>query len=431
MSLLVITLPARERLAGRAGAEAPTAGAGLPAEWPFLLADDAGLVLHAGHAPAALLPRAERRVLVLAAADVAWHRLDIPKAPAARLRAALAGVLEDALLDDAEALHLALAEGAAPGRAGWVAVTERARLAAALATLEAAPGAPGIDAVVAALEPAAEGQPRRGHFHGLVQGGIEGAADADADLEHLQLLLATPEGVATLGLGGTLARGLVGDPLGGQWTATPAVAAAAERWLGAPVSVLPEAQALVAAAMRGSNLRQFELVPRHRGTRALREGGRVLASPAWRPVRWGLGALVAVQLLGLNAHAWQQRQRIADSQAQMVALFKQAHPAVPVVLDAPLQMQRETELLRGRAGRAGPGDFEALLAAAAAAWPDGVGPALSLRFEPGRLTLAVPGWGDAQWQQFQQRLRASGQAAEFVAGQVSIVPPPPVRRAGS
>jgi len=42
----------------------------------------------------------------------------------------------------------------------------------------------------------------------------------------------------------------------------------------------------------------------------------------------------------------------------------------------------------------------------------------------------VPGWGDAQWQQFQQRLRAGGQAAEFVSGQVSIVPPP-VRRTGS
>jgi len=382
MSLLVISMPARERLGGRAdGSAAPEAG--LPSEWAFALADDKGLVLHAGRAPAPLLPRAERRVLVLAAADVAWQRLDIPKAPAA------------------------------------------------LALLESAPGAPAIDAVVAALEPVAEGQPRRGHFQGLVQGGLEGVAAAEHDTAEVQLALATPEGVATLGLGGTLARGLVGDAAGGQWTATPAVAAAAERWLGAPVPVLPEAQALVVAATQGSNLRQFELVPRHRGTRALREGWRVLGSPAWRPVRWGLLALAGVQLLGLNAHAWQQRQRIADSQAQMVALLKQAHPSVPVVLDAPLQMQRETEQLRGRAGRAGPGDFEALLAAAALAWPDGVGPAMSLRFEPGRLTLAVPGWGDAQWQQFQQRLRAGGQAAEFVGGQVSIVPPAAPRRGGS
>ncbi len=418
MSLLIVLSPARQRLAGRTAGDEPAAVAPLPAEWPFWLADDAGLVLHGGHAAAARLPRADRRVLVLAAADVAWHRIDVPKAPPARLRAALAGVLEDALLDDAEALHLALAEGAAPGRSGWVAATDRARLAAALAALEAPEaGGQGIDGVVAAAEPAADGT-RRGHLHG----------DAEGDGAALRLTLSGPDGVAELALDGTLARSLVGDVAAVTWTATPAAAAAAERWLGQPVAVLPESERLRLAAERGSNLRQFELVPRHRGTRALREGLRVLTSPAWRPVRWGLGALVAVQLLGLNAHAWQQRQQIEARKAEMATLLRQAHPGVPVVLDAPLQMQRETELLRGRAGQAGPGDFEGLLGAAAAAWPDGVGPAPSLRFEPGRLTLAVPGWGDAQWQQFQQRLRASGHGAEFASGQVVVLAPAVGRR---
>jgi general secretion pathway protein L len=419
MSLLVVQMPPRQRLAGRGAGDEPAAPAALPAEWPFFLADDAGLVLHAGQAAPALLPRADRRVLVLAAADVAWHRIDVPKAPPARLRAALAGVLEDTLLDDTEALHLALAEGAVPGRSGWVAATDRARLAAALAALEAGDaGAQGIDRVVAAAEPPppteADAAGRRGHFH---------TAGAEADAASLRLTLSGPEGVAELALDGGLARALVGDPAATTWTATPAAAATAERWLGQPVAVLPEAERLRAAAERGGNLRQFELVPRHRGTRALREGWRVLASPAWRPVRWGLGALAVVQLLGLNAQAWQQRQQIESRKAGMEALLKQTHPGVPVVLDAPLQMQRETAQLRARAGQAGPGDFEALLAAAATAWPDGVGPAPTLRFEPGRLTLAVPAWGDAQWQQFQQRLRASGHAAEFAGGQVSVVPP--------
>jgi general secretion pathway protein L len=426
MSLLVVQLPPRQRLAGRGAGEDPAAPAVLPAEWPFWLADNAGLVLHAGQAAPALLPRADRRVLVLAAADVAWHRVDLPKAPPARLRAALAGVLEEALLDDTEALHLALADGAAPGRSGWVAVTDRARLAAALVALEAGgdAGAQGIDRVVAAAEPVETTEPaaaRRGHFQQADPGD-------GADSTPLRLTLSGPDGVAELALDGSLARALVGDPAGTTWTATPAAAAAAERWLGKPVGVLPDAERLRAAAERGSNLRQFELAPRRRGTRALREGWRVLASAPWRPVRWGLAALLAVQLLGLNAHAWQQRQQIESRKAQLVALLKQTHPGVPVVLDAPLQMQRETDLLRGRAGRAGPGDFEALLAVAAGAWPDGVGPAPSLRFEPGRLTLAVPAWGDAQWQQFQQRLRASGHAAEFAGGQVIVVPPATGRR---
>jgi general secretion pathway protein L len=430
MSLLVVQLPPRQRLAGLSAADEPAAGTALPAEWPFWLADDAGLVLHAGHAAAAQLPRADRRVLVLAAGDVAWHRIDLPKAPPARLRAALAGVLEDALLDDTEALHLALADTSSPGRTGWVAATDRARLAAALAALEAGDaGAQAIDSVVAMAEPLAAADAaaavaaglRQGHFH-------HGDRQGEDDSVPLRLTLAGPDGVAELALEGTLARGLVGDPATTAWTAAPGAAAAAERWLGHAVAVLSEAERLLAAAERGSNLRQFELAPRHRGTRALREGWRVLGSPAWRPVRWGLGALVVVQLAGLNAHAWQQRQQIGARKAEMVSLLRQAHPGVPVVLDAPLQMQRETELLRARAGQPGAGDFEALLAAAAMSWPDGVGPAPQLRFEPGRLSLAVPAWGDPQWQQFQQRLRASGHAAEIAAGQVSVLPPANGRR---
>jgi general secretion pathway protein L len=84
-----------------------------------------------------LLPRADSVVLVLAESDVSWHHIDVPKAPAARLRAALSGVMEEALLDEEDATHLALGPGAvSPGGPGWVAVTHRPRLVAALAALE-------------------------------------------------------------------------------------------------------------------------------------------------------------------------------------------------------------------------------------------------------------------------------------------------------
>ena len=42
---------------------------------------------------------------------------------------------------------------------------------------------------------------------------------------------------------------------------------------------------------------------------------------------------------------------------------------VAPVLDAPLQMQRETEALRAAAGQAGDNDLEALMGAVATAWP--------------------------------------------------------------
>ena len=65
-------------------------------------------------------------------------------------------------------------------------------------------------------------------------------------------------------------------------------------------------------------------------------------------------------------------------------------------------MRRETEALRAAAGRPGDADLEVLLAAAAAAWPDGQGPVQTLHFEGGHLTLAAAGWADPQIAQFRE-----------------------------
>ena len=107
----------------------------------------------------------------------------------------------------------------------------------------------------------------------------------------------------------------------------------------------------------------------------------------------------------------------------MTDLLRATHPGVRAVLDAPLQMQRETERLRAAAGRVGDTDLEALLAAAAAAWPDGQGPVQTLRFESGQLTLAAPGWAEAQQAQFRERLRGAGYAAEFAEGRLTVTRP--------
>ncbi len=419
MSTLVILLPPRERLTARAVGHETAGGLRLPSAWSFVFSSDGRAVSQAGSAAVAELPRADHTVLVLAEADVSWHRIDIPKAPAARLRAALLGVMEEALLEDDEALHFALAADAVPGRSGWVAVTHKPRLQAALAALENA--GLSVERVVTASVPGAAG---RGHFY--TQDGVETATP--------WLALAQADGVVCLRLQGGLARALqpapgaaAADTPGVGWTATPAAAAAAERWLGAPVAVLTDsARALEAMGPAGAtkgllNLRQFDLVARHRGMRALREGWKRFRSTEWRSVRWGLTALVAVQLLGLNLQAWQQRQVLTAQRAAMVTLLKTTHPSVRAVLDAPLQMERETERLRAAAGRPGDKDLEALLGAAAGAWPDGLGPAQMLRFESGRLIVAAPGWAEPQVTQFRDRLRGAGYSAEFSEGRITIV----------
>ena len=428
MTLLAIQLPSHDRLGARAGAHAAQPGTRLPSEWAFVLSSDGRVATQVGMAAAALLPRADHTVLVLAEADLSWHLIDIPKAPAARLRAALAGVMEEALLDDDEALHFALAADATPGRRGWVGVTDGRRLAAALAALEGAGLT--IERVVPAAAPLPVGAPSastRGHFH--VGGDVEGATVAEDN--HPWLTLAHPDGVLCVRLAGGLARALLPPELltdsvnDGQWSASPAAASAAERLLGRPVPLLGEAERTLEAARGSTNLRQFDLAPRHRGTRALSDGARRFFSADWRPVRIGVAALVLLQIVGLNAYAWQQRQALDAKRVAMTELLKTAHPGVRAVLDAPVQMQRETDRLRAAAGRAGAADLEALLAAAAAAWPDGAGPTQTLRFEAGSLTLAAPGWAEPQVQQFRERIRAGGYGADFAEGRVVVT------RAGS
>jgi general secretion pathway protein L len=411
MSLLVIQLPPRDRLGARAAGQDAAAAWRLPTEWSFVLSADGRSVSQLGRAAAALLPKADATVLVLAEADVSWHHIEIPRAPAARQRAALVGVMEEALLDDDEALHFALAPDAGGGRTGWVAVMHRPWLAAALAALEA--GGPGVERVVPAAMPLPAGAAPRGHFYTTGAEATPWLSLADAD------------GVVCLRLAGALARALLpagaaaGDPPL-RWTATPAAAAAAERWLGASVPLLADAERTLEATQGSVNLRQFDLAARHRGTRALSEGVHRFFSADWRPVRVGVAALALAQLAGINAYAWHQRQALAARREAMNGLLRSAHPGVRAVLDAPLQMQRETDRLRAAAGRAGDADLEALLAAAAAAWPDGQGPVQTLAFEPGRLSLAAQGWAEPQLMQFRERLRSAGFSAEFADGQATV-----------
>ncbi len=407
MSLLLILMPPRARItAPGAGADA---GLRLPAEWPFaLLSRDGRRVEHSGQAAATLLPRAERAALVLSPLDVAWLPLRVPKVPPARLRAALLGLLEERLLDNDEALHLALGEGSAPGQDGWVAVMHKPWLAAALQALEAAGHS--VERVLPLLAPGPE--PR---LHGFLADG--------ASAEALWLAGAGPEGVRCLPVQGSGARGLLGDAEAAEVrraTATPAAAAATEAWLGRPVALASEAELALAAAASPLNLRQFDLAPRRRATRALAEAARQLLSPAWRPFRWGVVTLLLLQLVGLNALAWQQRQQLQQRQAAQAELLRSTYPGVRAVLDAPLQMQRETERLRAAAGATGDGDLEPLLAAAAAAWPEGEPPVALLRYENGRLTLAAAGWPEDKLAALRQRLAAAGVAAETAEGRVTL-----------
>ncbi len=416
MPTLVIQIPARARLRSREPVAA--SGATGSGEFSYVLTPDGMTLGSSGRCAPALLPKADAVVAVLAETDVSWHRITLPKAPPAKLRAALVGMLEDVLLEEATTTHFAVAPGAVPGQPGWIATTHQGWLRSELAALERANVF--VDRVVPAAWP---DEPPSGHFSVADD---EAAADGSDDpLRGVRLVWSHPDGVASLRLQGALARALVQPPAGAEvhdvrWSATPAAAAAAEQWLGKPVALVPAPQRLLLAARTPWNLRQFDLARRNRGTRALRDVWREVLSPAWRPVRWGLVALLLVQVVGMNLWAWHQSSLLAERRQAMVSLLKSTFPQITAVLDAPLQMQREVQAARTLAGKAGDADLEPMLQAVAQNWPPDQPPVDNLRFEPGKLTLGASNWSEPQVAALRDRLRPVGYQVVLSDGRLTV-----------
>jgi general secretion pathway protein L len=408
MPILVVQIPPRSRLRAHSPNDAEPLRVGSGTEYDYVVTNDGLTLQDEGRCAPALLPKMSSTIAVLGDADVSWHRVTLPKAPAQRMRAALGGLLEEALLD--EDVHLALAPDAAVGQPTWVAAVNQPWLLAHLAALEKAQVF--IDRMVPMSWP---DDPPVGHFSDTPE-------DATGALATQTLTYAHADGVATLRLQGGLARRLLPDPLpeSARWTATPAASREAGAWLGHPITVMDASQRSLQATRSTWNLRQFELIASKRGMRALRDILRQAMSPAWRPVRAGVLALIAAQIVGLNLWAWRQHAILEDKRAEMVSLLKSTYPQVTAVLDAPTQMQRETESLRMTAGKAGDADLEPLLNAAASAWPPSRPPAESVRYEQGRLTLSAAGWGDDEVQKFRSQLQPSGWRVESTEGGLTL-----------
>ena len=226
MSVLVIQLAPRPRLRARGDSTALPEGVRTTEEYGYALSPD-GLVLQSqGQCASSLLPRADSVVAVVSDADVSWHRIALPKAPQSRLRAALAGMLEEAVLEEPELMHFAVAPEAVAGQPTWVAAIDRAWLKAELAALEKANVF--VDRVVPAAWP---DDPPSGHF-------AEAHVLDESGEEDLSLTWSHPDGLVCMRLHGGLARSLVPLPAppGTRWSASPGAAAAAEQWLGSTVN---------------------------------------------------------------------------------------------------------------------------------------------------------------------------------------------------
>ena len=79
--------------------------------------------------------------------------------------------------------------------------------------------------------------------------------------------------------------------------------------------------------------------------------------------------LLGAQLLGLNAWAWKEQSAFQARRAATQGLLTQTFPQVKLVVDAPLQMEREVSALRQATGATSGRDLEAMLAALGTAAP--------------------------------------------------------------
>ncbi|MFD0668647.1 type II secretion system protein GspL [Ramlibacter sp. MAHUQ-53] len=380
----------------------PTAPVTGSTEFAYVLSADGRTPGASGRAAANLLPQATgpgaQVVAVVPAQALSWHRIDWPRglsASSPRLRAALEGLLEDRLLDDPESLHFALEPGAAPGGPAWVAACDRAWLRGALQALEAA-GRPAMR-VVPELSP-----------------GTPTALHARGEPESAQWLVRHAEGVTVLPLSSAGLPLLPPLPEDAPCFAEPALAAHAEQLLQRPMVLQAPAQRWLEAAQGDWDLAQFEFASsgRARTVKRLTTGlAGLLHAPQWRPLRWGLVALVAAHLVGLNAWAWRERASLAAKQQAARAVLTQTFPHVKLVVDAPLQMEREVNALRQATGTAGSRDLETLLGALAAVAPQrGI---TALEYVAGELRVRGLGWTETDLRAAEPRLRSQGLAARL------------------
>ncbi len=349
------------------------------------------------------LPADESICLIVPARRMSWHRLTIPKIGAPRLQAALNGLLEDRLLDPPEELHFALEPAFKPGQPHpqWVAACDRQTLQHSLNHLQDA--GRNVVRILPEIVPTA----------------------SVCVLAHEQdqepwLSVSGPSGVWSQPLPreGSVhdLRSWLGSSAPLECRSTPACAALVEQhfsdWSWA---IETPASQWLRSSSTAWNLAQFDmrLSAQNRRNASLRQWGRQLISdPAWSSTRWGMGALLTVQIVGLNLVAWQERREIHYLEESIQQLLVKTAPDTRLVLDAPRQM--EQALLQARAGNGTPSgsDPESLLQALDRGMSGMPVRLVRLEYNPNRTVVGLSGSGVALAERINQRLSGSGWKAQ-------------------
>jgi len=385
---------------------------------------------------------------VVPASALSWHCVTLPSGlqkQKNRLLPALQSLLEEHLLDEPESMHLALQPNWQASSQVWVAVCQKDWLRTHLNQLqnqghsvhrivpEWAPSPAALESGLAA-QAWISGTPEdawlwvseaQGAWRLPLQAGIQWWA------EHLNKMQ-SKDGTGLLAFDGL------------QIQAEPAVAdlaqkslqtlqsmvsgANAESLMSWRIVVSPATERYAQSAATQWDLAQFEFAAH--GNARRRQGiqrawQQFARDAAWRPVRWSLAILIAVQWLGLNVSAWQLEAKVKTQKSLQKNILTQTFPNVPVV-DASLQMAREVERLQRQAGSLSDKDLESMLHHIGKALPEGQSIS-GLDFQAqgtGEIRLQGLQLTGEQEALFVRKLRTQGYEAQANAGQWRIVSNP-------
>jgi general secretion pathway protein L len=344
-------------------------------------------------------------VAVLPHSRMSWLSVQLPPAShGPRLMSVLHGLLEDRLLDDPQQLHLVLPPNsqalARTGGTTCVAVCDKTWLREVLAPLQAAGLT--VQRLVPELQPTDTPV-----LH------VMGEPDQSISV------LTQPDGVSLLpsnaaswrafqALDDANTDGQNGSAL--QIYAEPAMVARVENLLQRQPVMQSAAQRWVAASQSAWDLAQGEWAQgrSQQLQRGVQSAWQTLAyNPAWRAVRVGLAAWVVLQIVGLNALAWREKSALDQQQMALQRILKTSFPAVSLVIDAPLQMQREVDALQQKSGHISRNDLEPLLATLAGILPKGQVPT-QLHFANASLRAQGLSLDDTAIQSAQATLKTQG-----------------------
>jgi general secretion pathway protein L len=354
----------------------PTAAQAPALSYEYLRATEALVSTDHGTATLVQLPQilTDKNVwVVLPVNRLSWHAVALPKGigpNSPRLRSVLNSLLEDRLLDDPGQMHLAMGKSSFTDQDTaamyWVGACDKAWLQAHLNAIKSA------GMVVSRIVP--EFAPTHGETRVHVVGGVDQPLLV-ATGQLVSGVICLPFNNAALAL---LPRACVGaEPVAqaAQLTfAEPAVLGLVERLL--PGDIRPENRHTrwLAATGSGWELAQFDLACTSRARtfkRVWEAGVEMLQSRRWRFARWAMAVLLGIHVAGLNALAWQEKSALHAQRLSIQNMLVQTFPHVKVVVDAPLQMQRELAALEQSKGGASAFGLEAALnAIGAAGLPD-------------------------------------------------------------